>query len=117
MPNLTKNAPDLVDLQAMVGTIGESYAHAVYFSCRIRADALEVIGKTVPAPYTQATEATHVALQILPLQSRQDLTVVFYTLAFDLWLQHDGGGATAAKRGPTYDWQGRLNVPRRRTHR
>lgn len=114
MPQLTKDAPDLVDLQKMVGSIGEEYHHAVYFTCRVRADAMEVIGKTVPTPYTPDTEATHVALQRIPLQAKRDLVVVFYTLAFDLWLQHDGGGATAAARGPTHDWRGKVEVPRRR---
>lgn len=114
MPQMTKDAPDLVDLQNMVSSIGESYAHAVYFVCRVRADAMEVIGKTVPAPYTPDTEATHVALQRVPLLAKRDLTVTFFTLAFDLWIQHDGGGATAAHRGPPRDWRGRVEVPKRR---
>jgi hypothetical protein len=114
MPQPKKDAPDLIDLQNLTAQIGESYAHVVYFVSRVRADALEIIGKSVPAPYTPDTPPTHVALQRVPITAGRDLVVTMFTLAFDLWLQHDGGGATAAARGPTRDWQGRIEVPRRR---
>lgn len=114
MPQPRKDSPDLVDLDNITCTIGEEYARVVYFTCRVRADALEIIGKAVPAPYTPDTPATHVALQRVPIKLNRDLPTVLYTIAFDIWLQLDGGGATAASRGPTRDWRGRLEVPRRR---
>jgi hypothetical protein len=114
MPMPTKNEPDLIDVQNLCSELGESYGVVVYFTCRVRADAVEVIGKTVGAPYTKDTEAEHVALYRVPLRNGRSMASTFYTLAFDLWLQHDGGGATAAARGPTHDWRGRVEVPKRR---
>lgn len=114
MPQKAKDLPDLIDLQRMCESLGEEYKHVVYFTCRVRADALEVVGRSVAAPYTPDTPATHVALSRIPIKTPRDITNVLYTLAFDLWLQHDGGGASAAARGPTRDWQGRIEVPRRR---
>jgi hypothetical protein len=98
----------------MCASIGEEFAHAVYFVTRYRGDIIEVIAKAVPAPYTPDTPATHVALATWPYRTVKNRTQVEFTLAFDLWLQFDGGGATAAKRGPTYGWSGRVEVPRRR---
>jgi len=114
MPQTTKNEPDEQDVFNMCETIGEEYHHVVYFTTRYRADVVETIAKSVPAPYTPDTKPTHVALQTYPARTSRRMSVVHFALAFDLWLQHDGGGATAAKRGPTYSWQGRVEVPRRR---
>lgn len=114
MPQKTVNAPDLVDVSNMTLAIGEHYGHAVYFTCRVRADALEIVAKAVGVPYTPDTPATHVALSRLQLTDQRPMATTLYTLAFDLWCQFDGGGATAAARGPTRDWRGRLEVPRRR---
>lgn len=114
MPQPTKNAPDLIDLQNLCASLGEEYHVVVYFTCRIRADKCEWVAKTYGPPYTNESEVQHVALQSVPLFAKRDIPTILYTLAFDLWLQHDGGGATAAKRGPTYDWRGKVEVPRRR---
>lgn len=114
MPQPTKNEPDELDVYNMISSIGEEYHHAVYFTTRYRADLVETIAKTVPAPYTPDTPPTHVALQTHKIGSNRRSTVVHFSLAFDLWLQHDGGGATAAKRGAPYGWDGRVMVPRRR---
>jgi hypothetical protein len=114
MPQPRKDEPDELDVFNMVSAIGEGYAHAVYFTTRYRADLVETIAKTVPAPYTPDTPPTYVALQTHKIGTPSRMSVVHYTLAFDLWLQHDGGGATAARRGPPRDWRGRLEVPKRR---
>jgi len=95
--------------------LGEEYKVVVYFSTRIRGDKVEVIGKTHSAPYTLEAPVEHVALASFQVQRPKDMAVTMYTLAFDLWLQHDGGGATAAKRGAPHDWRGRVETPRRRT--
>lgn len=117
MPQPTKNAPDLIDLTNLQQSLGEEYAHVVYFTLRVRADKVEVVAKSTPAPYTPDTPPTHVALQSWPVRVLKDWPTVLFTLAFDLWLQHDGGGATAAKRGPTYGWGGRVEIPGRRKHK
>jgi len=114
MPQPVKNAPDYIDIQNLCGVLGEEYQVVVYFSIRVRGDVVEVIGKTHSAPYTQAAEVQHVAMATFPVNRPKDMGTTLHTLAFDLWLQHDGGGATAARRGPPHDWRGRVEVPRRR---
>lgn len=117
MPQLTKNAPDLVDVENMCASLGENFSVVVYWTTRIRAGKMELIGKTHSAPYTQESEPVHVAMASWPVQQNKDVYTAMYTVAFDLWCQHDGAGATAAKRGAPYGWQGRVETPRRRTHR
>lgn len=117
MPKHLRNAPDLIDLQNILGAIGESYSLVVYFSTRLRNDRVEVIGKAHSAPYTPDAPVLHVALVSFAVKQPQDMVQAFFTLAFDLWCQMDGGGATAANRGPTYGWSGRVEVPRRRVQR
>ena len=111
MAQQTKNTPDWIDLQNMLGVLGEAYKVVVYFSTRLRDDRVEVIGKTYGAPYTLDAPVEHVALASFPVKRPQDMASTMYTLAFDLWCQHDGGGATAANRGPAYGWNGRVEVP------
>jgi hypothetical protein len=114
MPQPTRNAPDYIDLQRICSALGEDYSVVVYFTTRIRADFVEIIGKTHSAPYTQEAPVEHVALATFPLRNQKDMATVLYTIAFDLWCQHDGGGATAAKRGTPYTWRGYPETPRRR---
>jgi len=115
MPQPTKNAPDYLDLQNLLSVLGEEYHVVAYFSTRIRADKVEIIGKTHSAPYTMEATVVHVALASFPITRPKDMATTLYTLAYDLWLQHDGGGATAAKRGVPHTWQGRVETPRRRS--
>jgi len=114
MPHPQRNAPDYIDLQNVLGALGENYAVVVYFSARLRNDRLEVIAKSYGPPYTLEAAVEHVALASFPITQPKDMATILYTLAFDLWCQHDGAGATAAKRGAPADWRGRLEVPRRR---
>jgi hypothetical protein len=114
MPQPTRNAPDYVDVENMCASLGESYGVVLYFVVRIRAGQVEIIGKTYGSPYTQEGKVEHVALEKWPVKHSKDMATAMYTVAFDLWCQHDGGGATAAKRGAPYDWQGRVQTPRRR---
>lgn len=114
MPQPKKDTPDFIDVQNILASLGEEYGVVVYFGIRLRNDHVECTGKTVGSPYTPDAAVQHVALQSFPVKQGKEIPTVLYTLAFDLWLQHDGGGATAAKRGPTRDWRGRLETPRRR---
>lgn len=114
MPQAHRNAPDYIDLANVLGALGEEYKVVVYFSSRLRGDSMEVIGKTYTAPYTLEAPVVHVALASFPIKQPKDMAVTMYTLAFDLWCQHDGAGATAAKRGAPITWQGRVESPRRR---
>lgn len=117
MPQPHRNAPDWVDVQALMGALGEDYHVVVYFTMRVRADRVEVFAKSYGPPYTQEAPVEHVALASFEVKRPSDLVQTCYTLAFDLWCQHDGAGATAARRGPPADWRGRLEVPRRRVQR
>jgi hypothetical protein len=114
MPQPRRDAPDYVDLQNILGALGEEYKVVVYFSTRLRSDKVEVIGKTYGAPYTLDAPVQHVALASFPIKQPKDMAVTMYTLAFDLWCQHDGAGATAARRGAPVSWYGHLEIPRRR---
>jgi len=114
MPQHTKNAPDLIDLQNLLSALGEDFHVVVYFSVRLRDDKVECIGKTHCRPYTVDAPVQHVALATFPIKQPKDLAVTLYTLAFDLWCQHDGAGATAARRGAPTTWRGYPEVPRRR---
>lgn len=114
MPQPTKNAPDWIDVENLCATLGESYGVVCYFGVRLRNGKVEITGKTVMAPYTPDAPVVHVALASFPIQLQKDLVVTIYTVTFDLWCQHDGGGATAAKRGAPYGWNGRVEIPRRR---
>lgn len=115
MPQPRRDAPDLLDVEAMCASLGEAYHVVVYFTTRIRSGKMELIGKTYGAPYTQEGEVVHVAMASWPVQAKKDVYTAMYTVAFDLWCQHDGAGATAAKRGAPYRWDGRVETPRRRT--
>jgi hypothetical protein len=114
MPQPHKNAPDFVDLANLLSALGEDYKVVVYFVTRLRADRVEVIGKTYGAPYTQEATVQHVALASFPIKQPKDMGQTMYTVAFDLWCQHDGGGATAARRGAPTTWRGHPETPRRR---
>lgn len=114
MPQPVRNAPDLIDLENLTLVLGEEYAVVVYFTVRLRGGKLELIGKTYSAPYVPEGTPEHVAMASWPVKQNKDMYTAMHTVAFDLWLQHDGGGATAAKRGAPYGWNGRVEVPRRR---
>lgn len=114
MPQQNKNDPDHHDVFNIVASLAEEFGVQCHFYVRYTADFIEVIGKTHAAPYVITSPVVHVALQKLPYASKRSLPNSMYTIAFDLWLQHDGGGASAASRGPTYGWNGRVEIPRRR---
>lgn len=117
MPQPHRNGPDWMDVQNLLSALGESYHVVVYFTTRVRADRVEVFGKSYGPPYTVEAPVEHVAMASFLVKHPQDMAQTYYTLAFDLWCQHDGAGATAAKRGAPRDWRGRIEVPRRRVQR
>jgi hypothetical protein len=114
MPQSTKNAPDFIDVGNLLRALSDDYQVVVYYSVRFRSDYVEVIGKTVGAPYTSDIPAIHVALVKLQFHHKTDMVTSLFSIAFDLWCQHDGGGATAARRGAPVNWQGGYEIPRRR---
>lgn len=115
MPQHQKDAPDMIDVENMCAALGENFHVVVYFTTRLRNGKVELIGKTYGAPYSQDAPVEHVAMASWQVQLRKDMPTAMYTVAFDLWCQHDGAGATAAQRGVPHTWQGRVETPRRRT--
>jgi hypothetical protein len=101
----------MLDVENMCMALGEAYGVVVYFTTRIRNQKVELIGKTHSTPYTQDAPVVHVALASWPVKLRKDIPTAMYTVAFDLWCQHDGGGATAAARPFPRRWDGRVEVP------
>jgi hypothetical protein len=114
MPQPTNNAPDAHDVYNMLCSIGEEFGCTVEFCVRYYADYIQIVARA-----RKAANAPDGAVEVQALTKyryglRTERTQLEYTLAFDLWLQLDGGGATAAKRGPAYGWNGRVETPRRR---
>lgn len=114
MPQKTKDGPDEQDVYNMCASIGEEFKHVVYFITRYRADKVEIAAKAVPAPFLPSIPPTYVALQTFPIKTPRPHANVHFSLAFDIWCQFDGGGATAARRGVPPTWQGGIEIPRRR---
>lgn len=115
MPQPTKNAPDAYDTFNMVSAIGEQFGLVVEFTCRYYADYVQVVARAYRPSIEGNGPVTHQALVKYKYGHKADRAQHEFTLAFDLWCQLDGGGATAAQRGATHDWQGRVQVPRQRS--
>ena len=114
MPLPTKNAPDWHDVHAILMSLGEEFGIVVVFSTTVRADYVQTIGKAHRGSYEAVPETVFQAMVRTPYSKQTTFAQACYTLAFDIWCQADGGGATAAKRGAPHDWRGRVEVPRRR---
>lgn len=112
MPQVTKNAPDGYDTYNMCAAIGEQFGLTVEFSCRYYADYVQVIARATAPVIGENGRTVYQALTKYRYGAKNHREQYEYTLAFDLWCQLDGGGATAAERGPTYDWQGNVQTPR-----
>lgn len=116
MPQPTKNAPDWNDVHGILMSLGEDFSLVVVFSTTVRSDYVQTIAKAYRGTLEGPEEVIWQALVRQPYSKNTTFAQTCYTLAFDLWCQADGAGATAAKRGPTHDWRGRVEVPRRRVH-
>jgi len=115
MPQPTRNVPDSNDVYNILASIGEEFGCIVEFSVRYYADNVQLIARARKTNnYPNGTVEVQ-ALTKYKYGVKTERTQLEYTLAFDLWIQLDGGGATAAKRGAPYDWRGRPERMRRRT--
>lgn len=114
MPQPTKNAPDYIDVQNILGSLGNEYSLVVRYRTTLRSDKVEVIGEAYGKPYDFKGTPVFVALASFPIKQPKDMAQTLFTIAWDLWCQADGGGATAAKRGAPYSWSGYPEIPRRR---
>jgi hypothetical protein len=98
----------------MLAAIGEEWNLVVEFTSRYYADYVQVVARAYPLVRANTVEPEVQALSKSKYGKVVDRAQIEFTLAFDLWCQLDGGGATAAKRGVARDWRGRPEIPRRR---
>lgn len=109
-----RNAPDDEDVYNILASIGEDYAAIVEFTTTYHADYIQTVARAYKVGNMVDKVLLHQALHRSKYRPAKQAAQVAYTLAFDLWCQFDGGGATAAQRGPAYGWNGRVETPRRR---
>jgi hypothetical protein len=115
VPHPHKNAPDAIDVYNMLESIGEEYHCSVEFRM-----TYTTAGVTTIARAYKVVRQTEDQIECQALHKRPKATLITqdqinFTLAFDIWCQLDGGGATAAQRGVPYDWRGRPEKLRKRT--
>ena len=107
MPQPHKNAPDDLDVYNMAASVGEEFGYLVEFVQFYRTDGVYTTAFAFRYDKEGKKEIAHQALHKRDNHSKVTQAQVNFTLAFDLWCQFDGGGATAAKRGAPYGWNGR----------
>ena len=115
MPQSTRNAPDAHDAYNMCASIGEEFGLVVEFTCHYYADYVQVVARAFMPALEQDRKVVYQALTKYRYGHKAAREQLEYGLAFDLWCQCDGAGATAAKRGPARAWNGRPEQVRRRT--
>lgn len=103
----TVSEPDMIDVYNIVSSLGEEYGFRVQFHCEFRPDYFEVIGRAYK-PVAVGQEVLHFqALSKKPLRRAVNPATQMFTVAWDLYCQASGGGATAAQRGAPAGWDGR----------
>lgn len=115
MPQPHHNAPDWHDVANVLDSLGRDYNLVVVFSTTVRSNGIQTIGKALSHSYAEDSAVVYQALVTQRYDTKQTYAQTCYTLAFDLWCQADGAGATAARRGPPVGWDGKPERLRRRT--
>lgn len=110
-----KNAPDAHDTYNMCAALGEEFGLIVEFTTRHYADFIQVVARARLATIGELGEVRYQSLAKFKYGYKTSRDQTEYLLAFDIWCQCDGMGATAAQRGPTYTWDGRVERVRRRS--
>jgi len=115
VPQPHKNAPDAIDVYNLLESIGEEFHCVVEFQM-----TYTTAGVTTIARAYKVIRQTYDQIECQALHKRPKATLITqdqinFTLAWDIWCQLDGGGATAATRGAPYGWNGRPEKVRRRT--
>jgi len=91
----------------MVASVGEEYKYLVEFVQFYRTDGVYTTAHAFRYENDGTKTIGYQALHKRDNHSKVTQAQVNFTLAFDIWCQLDGGGATAAKRGAPYQWSGR----------
>lgn len=115
MPQRTMNEPDWLDVRNLVDSIGEEFKVVVRFSFYYERDMMTFVARGYALKDMPDGAVLVQALSRRQLTDRRATSTTCHTLAFDLWCQLDGGGATAADRGMPRDWDGRPARLRRRS--
>lgn len=107
-------APDWIDVQNICTELGHEFGLRVQLVTEVKGDDVEFVARAYKVGGAFDGVLTFQALSRQRLKSVKDFPVVAFNLLFDIFQQADGGGATAARRGPSFGWRGRVNTPRRR---
>ena len=102
--------PDLIDVTNVQQELGEAYGMTVQYTIEVHPDYIQVVGRAYKHAGTPTPVLQFQALTKKPLQSARDIASLLFTVAFDLFTQADGGGATAATRGAPRGWDGRPQI-------
>lgn len=114
MPRPFRNEPDDQDVFNAIAAIGEDYACVVEITVAYKADYVESTARAFAVGGVVDKVVVHQAMHRRRYRPTISQAQVNFTLAYDLLMQFSGGGSTAARRGPTYQWSGGVEVPRRR---
>jgi hypothetical protein len=114
MPHPLRNAPDDQDVYNLIAAIGEDYGALVEITVAYTADYVESTARAYSIGGVVDKALLYQAYHRRKYRPSKPQAEVNFTLAYDLVMQFTGGGATAARRGPTYQYDGRVEIPRRR---
>lgn len=106
MPHPHKNAPDAIDVYNLLESIGESYYCIVEFRMSYTTMGVTTIARAYKVNRQDEEQIECQALHKRVKASLISQDQVNFTLAWDIWCQLDGGGATSAQRGAPYGWNG-----------
>jgi hypothetical protein len=114
MPQPHKNAPDDIDVYNLEESIAEEYNCIVEYTMTYRTVGVVTVARAYKVSTYDERQVECQAMHKRPNKGLVSQAQVNFTLAWDIWCQLDGGGATAAQRGAPYDWRGRPEKLRRR---
>lgn len=114
MNRQTEYEPDWIDVSNIARELGETFGLRVQVVAEYTADEFVFTCRAYSHKGTPNEVLTFQALTRQKLKSVKSFAATAYLLMFDIYMQADGGGATAARRGPPRDWRGRVKTPARR---
>ena len=107
-------APDWIDVSNITRELGDTFNLRVQVTSEYTADEFIFTARAYRTSGDWGGVVVFQSLSRSPLRSVKDYPTVAYNLLFDIYMQADGGGATAARRGPPRSWSGRVQTPRSR---
>jgi len=114
VPQPHKIAPDDLDVYNIIAYLGEEHAALVEITVVYKADYVESVARAFAVGAVVDKVVVRQAYHRRQYRPSIPQAQVNFTLCYDLVMQYEGGGATAARRGAPTRWDGRVEVPRRR---